>query len=475
VKQPGKTVVAGSYCRLSLASMEDTTKVDDQDVINHRTAEIRGWVIPPEHVYKDNSRSAWKRDRNRPRWDAMLQAIARGDIQAVVVYHGDRLIRQPYDLELLLNIARERGVRLASPTGERDLDNPDDQFILRIEAAQACRESDNTSRRMKNGNRRRREQGLVRRGGRGGRAFGFQTDGVTHIDAERDAIREAAHRVLAGEHVSVIARDLNERGFRTPTGGLFSHGTIKKMLLRPRYAGLMPDGENAAAWQPVHDEDRDKAREIWESLTAVLEHRAAAFDYVSNARRYLLSGIAACGSCGEPVAIRHNTRGATLLGYGCVNPACEKKVHRKAAHVDLYIEGGVLQLLADDGFIAGLTVGGDSGVAAEIAALQVRKAEAEKQLASLADHPNLKPDLLLASLASFDTRIGELRARIALSARRRLLVEHAGLSRQEWEGLPLETRRALVAASFRVTIAPTGRRGPGFDPDGVDLQPIEDD
>ncbi|KAB1141601.1 hypothetical protein F7R91_31780 [Streptomyces luteolifulvus] len=54
-------------------------------------------------------------------------------------------MRQPFDLERLLSVAESRGIRIASPSGARDLDNPDDRFILRIEVAQACRESDNTS------------------------------------------------------------------------------------------------------------------------------------------------------------------------------------------------------------------------------------------------------------------------------------------------------------------------------------------
>lgn len=467
--------MAASYCRLSLASMDDTTKVDDQDAINHRTAEVRGWVIPPEHVYKDNSRSAWKRDRKRPAWDAMLAAIERGEVQAIVVYHGDRLIRQSYDLEVLINLADQKGVKLASPTGTRDLDNNDDRFILRIEVAQACRESDNTSRRTRNGHRRRREQGLVRSGGRGGRAFGFEPDYVTHIPAECEALRECARRVLAGERASELARWLNSEGWRTPTGGEFVHGSLKKTLMRPRYAGLMPDGESAGAWEPVYDQDRGKAREVWENLCAVLEGRAAAFDYATNARRYLLTGVAVCGTCKEPVAIRHNVRGEALLGYGCINKACRKKVQRKVEHVDAYVAEWVVELLGDDDFIAGLSAGDDSALAAQIGVLQGRKAEAEGQLAALADHPNLKPDLLLATLARFDERIAELRAQIGLSARARLITDHSGLTPAGWEALSLSTKRGLVAATYRVTIVPTGRRGPGFDPDGVQLDLIEDE
>lgn len=455
--------------------MDDTTKVDDQDAINHRTAEMRGWVIPPQHVYKDNSASAWKRNRKRPRWDAMLGAIERGEIQAIVVYHGDRLIRQPYDLEMLINLADQKGIKLASPTGTRDLDNSDDRFILRIEAAQACRESDNTSRRTKNGHRRRREQGRVRAGGRGGRAFAFETNGLTHIEDEKAVLRELARRVLAGERVGELARELNERAaVFPPTGGRWQHATIKKMLMRPRYAGLLPDGETPAAWEPLYADDRDEAREVWESVCAVLERRAAAFDYATNARRYLLTGIARCGTCGQPVAIRHNTRDESLRGYGCINPDCGRKVHRQVRHVDRYVVTAVLELLADPEFMDEVARPPETGVAMQINALTARKKAAEQQLANLAD-VDVDPALIVQSLASFDRRIRELRGQMELTARRRLLLDHAGLSREEWKGLPLDTQRALVAACFRVTIIATGRRGPGFDPESVDLDPVGDE
>lgn len=464
----GRPVRAASYCRLSLAAMDDTTKVDDQDEINHRVASHRGWTIPDELVFKDNSRSAWRRDRKRPAWEQMLQAINRGEIDAIIVYHGDRLIRQPWDLELLLNVARERGIRLASPTGERNLDNPDDQFVLRIEAAQACRESDNLSRRQKNGIRRRREQGLVRSGGRGGRAFGFETDGVTHRQAEVILMRECADRILAGEGAGEIGRDWDARGLSTVTGANWNHGTIKKMMLRPRVVGLMPDGESKAAWEPILPRDR------WEAVCAVLQGRASVFHYVTNARAHLLSGIVVCGPCGEPLSIRHHSRNKQMIGYGCITPGC-RKTHRAQEYFDAYVIGHVLELLGNEGFISELEKPDDPGLAGEITGLEARKAEVEEQLRSLADHPSLRPDLLLASLASFDNRIAEIRDRIALSARRRLLLKYAGLDMAGWEALPLTTQRSLVQSSYRVTVWPVTKKGPGFDPNTIDMVPVDDE
>src|SRR6266567_63046 len=169
---------AGIYCRLSLAVMGDTTKVEDQKRICQELAARAGWEVA--EVYTDNSKSAWQPNRKRPRWDAMLADVDAGRLDAIIVYHGDRLIRRPEDLGDLLKLSRAKGIRLASPTGARDLGNADDEFVLWIEAAMANRESANISRRKKAGYERMRRAGRVRPGGRGGRAFGFAVDGITH-------------------------------------------------------------------------------------------------------------------------------------------------------------------------------------------------------------------------------------------------------------------------------------------------------
>jgi site-specific DNA recombinase len=53
------------------------------------------------------------------------------------VWHVDRLFRQPRDLERLIDLA-DAGFRVISSHGSRDLSNPDDRYILRIEVAHAA-------------------------------------------------------------------------------------------------------------------------------------------------------------------------------------------------------------------------------------------------------------------------------------------------------------------------------------------------
>lgn len=467
-------VRAGIYCRMSLQRDGDTTKVDDQQRICRDVAGRLGWKVAegvghphPDGVYTDNNESAWKPNRKRKGWDTMLADVEAGKINAIVVYHGDRLIRQPRDLEDLIDLARSRGTRLTSPTGTRDLGSPDDQFILRIEAAQACRASDDTSRRQKARFERWRREGRIFAGGPGGRRFGFETDGVTLRAAECDVIRESAERVLAGEAANRIEADLVERGWTTPAGKRIQHGTLKRWLVNPRYAGLMPDGETQAAWPAV------LKRETWERVRLVLEQKAAAYPRdPGNSVKWLLSGIAVCGNdgCGKTMMVAHvSSRGYRSVLYGCDkrNGGCGK-VWRNAAHLNAYVGAAVVARLNNPLNPEGRAMPVD--YAAEWAALEWERTETETRLRDYRSSAGML-DALAARLDSIDARMAELRELAAGSSRNRLLERYQGITREEWEALDLTVKRALVSACFRVTVLPASRRGPGFRTEDVRLVP----
>jgi len=463
---------------MSLASMGDTTKVDDQERMCRATAANLGWEVGdsyghplPNGVYQDNNRSAWKHDRKRPAWEQMLRDIEAGKINGIVVYHGDRLTRQPMDLEILISLSRTRGIKLASPTGVRDLNDDNDQFTLGIEANVYRKESAATSRRRKQQYERWRREGRVRTGGMGGRSYGFGTDGITQIPAECDHIRQMAAMLLAGEPTGALVRDAAERGALTPAGKPFTHGTVRKMLARPRYAGLMPDGENAAAWEPV------LGREAWERVRDVLDAKTATFAYATNARRWLLSGIAVCGApdgggeCGAPMQLRPSKgtgRQEYANGYNCSRAACRKS-YRSAAHLDAYVSAAVIARLNHPLNPRAQVPSPD--FAPEWAALAAERAETEELLAKPGRSAG-RARLLDARLDAIDARMAQLRELADTSGRDRLVRQYAGLTRGQWDDLDLAVRRALVAACFRVTVLPASRRGPGFRPGDVRLEPL---
>ena len=455
---------AGIYCRISLARFGDTVKVEDQERICRALCEQRGWVAG--EVYRDENKSAWQHNRKRPGWDRMLADVEAGKLDAIVVYHGDQLIRQPWDLEVLLRLARGKGVKLASPTGTRDLGSDEDQFILGIEANMARRESANTSRRKKNQYERMRRAGLVRSGGRGGRVFGFASDGVTHVPGETAIVREVCGRVLAGEEIRTIASALAARGVRTTAGTLMHPIAIRRMITNPRYAGLMPDGEQAAAWEPV------LSREQWEVASVILAARSGPMPPGHTARRHLLSGIAMCGACGAPLRARPAYAGRNgrqvAATYGCATDSGCRKVYRSQALLDAYVSRRTVNRLSHPANPPGAASHPDFG--REFQQLATERAATEATVKNYRTSPG-RVELLMSRLGTIDTRLAELRELATASNRARIMETHAGITAAEFGALPLGSRRALIAACYVVRVLPASKRGPGFRTEDVELTP----
>lgn len=464
-------VRAAIYTRISLAILKDTTKTDEQERLCRELCARRGWEVVK--VYTDLSKSAWKRKRNpdgslgqprRPGWDAMLADVKAGEFRAIVTYWGDRIVRQPRDLEDLLDLREGRSISLASIAGQYDFDNKDHRMMMRWEVARACNESDTISDRKKGQYERWRREGRVRTGGRGGRPFGFKPDGITHVPEEVAVLRDAARRILRGESVSSVAQSIT---LLTPAGRQFKTVTLRKMLARPRMAGLMPDEVSNAAWAPVLERDE------WEMICAILDSRSAACPRPTNARKWLLSGIAVCSECWTPLAIRQGSSRKghpAQLSYDCMRPGC-KKVSRAAALLDAFVSGAVVARLNNPANPQPEYQLHD-GLAAELAALTRRRSETEEAIAGLADTPGQRIDVLARALEGFDRKINDVREQMAAGVGERLLSAHANITREGWEALPLDVRRSLVRATFRVIVKPASKRGPGFRPEDVTLPPV---
>lgn len=102
---------AALYVRISFDKKKDRHGVERDERLVRRRCDELGFSLDERHVFVDNSRSAWKRNRQRPGWDALIAAVDTGEVDVILCADPDRLMRQPRDLETLIEIA-ERGVRV---------------------------------------------------------------------------------------------------------------------------------------------------------------------------------------------------------------------------------------------------------------------------------------------------------------------------------------------------------------------------
>src|SRR6266496_4356502 len=221
--QGRRPLVLDSYGRLSkVPETGELEKIEDQHADNLKVIKRVGGVLGLE---LSDGLSAWKRGVRRKDWERLLERVQSGESDGCVVWHTDRLFRQPRDLETLIDLA-ENGYKVYSAHGERDLADPDDRFILRIEVAHAARSSDDTSRRIKRRFATYREKGIGHIGGP--RRFGWPgrdltwtpSEGETDeerpmvpdvlVERERRALRDATDAALSGISEAVIAREWND-------------------------------------------------------------------------------------------------------------------------------------------------------------------------------------------------------------------------------------------------------------------------
>ena len=428
-------------------------------------ADDLGWVVGEEYV--DNDLSAWGAKR-RPAYERMLDDLAEGRRDGVVVYHQDRLTRRPSELEQFVDVLTKAGVGLVQfvAGAQVDVASGDGLLVLRVLGAVAANESASKSRRV------RRKLDEVAAAGRphGGsqRPFGFEADRITHRPDEAAVIRQLAARFLAGESLRSLAVWLDDQGIKTVNGGPWRTPTLAGLLASPRNAGLRQHrGEiiGPAVWDPIitpETRDRILARQLDRKVTGR-----------RSPRRYLLTGLLRCGRCGNKLfsSARQTSRRYVCLA-GPDHGGCGRLTVVADPLEDLIARAVLHRLdipdLAD-------ALDGRTSTDAVTAGLAGSIADDQAQLEDLATvHGNKEITLRewLAARKPIEARIADAQRRLARTTRSDALAGlpgHGARLSTSWAELNLTRQHAIVAAVMdRAAILPgTGARG--FDPDRVQI------
>jgi len=409
----------------------------------------------------------------------------------------DRLFRQPRDLERLIDLA-DHGFRVISSHGSRDLSDPDDRFILRIEVAHAARSSDDTSRRIKRRHQKYREEGRFT-GGRPG--FGFDRldktwkpgDGQTETDrprvpagqlaAERRALRDAVSGLLSGlTNQSAIARTWNAAGLLTTEGQEWVNNSVRDTLLRPTIAGRIEyQGElvSRLPGEPIIEE------RAWLRLKAKIDGRRRGRP-ISD--RYLATGLIRCGRCGKTMngqVARQTHDTNPRYRYGCNGQRGGCGLTIDMPRTDTELRALTIARLSDSRYARAIAAA-RAQVSARMAALTAEIDQIEAVQSALAERVGRRE----MSLADFEKSSGFLRADLEP-----LLAERDALSSgsiegptevltsvdvaRQWDQAETTTeRRAMLADAIgtdhvRILPSPPGPGQRRFNPDRIVLVPSD--
>lgn len=392
---------AAIYARISNDPRVDDTSprrggdglgVERQQEDCRALADTLGWDITSIHV--DNDISAYS-GKTRPGFEALLDEVKRGEIDAVLCWHTDRLYRSMKDLERIIEIAEAASISIRTVQGgDIDLSTSAGRMVARILGSVARQESEHMSERRRRFNRQKAERGQWQTANR---TFGYDMAG-NPVPDEADAIRRAVVDVLAGTSIQEIARRWNAQGLKTTLAGRVQRNPhtgkdivvsgqwtgrrVRRLLVNPKYAAIKTGKVNGKPveyqgdWTPLIDLD------TYRGLVAYLSDPSR-IKNTAYERKYLGSNLYRCGNCGGKMkaAMPGNARGRSNNRKSRAY-ACRDYAHtvRAGDPLDDYVTATVLERITQPDAADLL---GHHGV--DVSALSLKREALQRKLDGLTD------------------------------------------------------------------------------------------
>ncbi|MBC7226999.1 MAG: recombinase family protein [Thermoflexales bacterium] len=244
-------------------------------------------VFRDEHTGKNTDRPGFRR---------MMRMVYEGKANAIVCHRLDRFSRSLHDIMELFKELEEMNVVMAFAKDRFDFSTEEGRLEFHILAVFADWYVQNLAREV-----RKAKVSRVLKGYHNNQLpFGYRrgADGVGEPDPETAwAVREAYERYASGQYTDrEIAEWLNEQGFRTRRGRLWTKESVREMLQNEFYKGMVK--YRGSLYPGKHE--GIVPEELWERVQAVRgAHARAPRVYERRERVYLLSGLGRCAHCGR--------------------------------------------------------------------------------------------------------------------------------------------------------------------------------
>lgn len=308
-----------------------------------------GYKVVGEYI--DRALSAFKDIDKRDNFQRMIKDAKKRQFEMVIVYAFDRFARNRYDSVVYKHRLKECGVKVFSVTesfGDADEAMP---YEAMLEWA-----AENYSRSLgKNAARGMRESALKGQTTGGHVAFGFNCVEKRLVIDEHQApgVRLVFDMYANGKTKSQIAKALNDRGFRTMRGRLFTFNNVSHILANRLYIGDY-------TYKPGTPQEikRTCPRIVEDYVFNACQARAASdkknYGHKRSDVEYMLSGKMFCGHCGSAMTGDAGTsrNGDRYNYYTCFNhkkrQGCKKKSER-LEEIEAYVVAQTVAFILQPG------------------------------------------------------------------------------------------------------------------------------
>ncbi len=301
-----------AYCRVSTDKEDQANSLSGQ--IKYFTDYISGhtdWQMC--EVYYDEGISGTS-IKKRASFNRMIEDAILGKMDLILTKEVSRFARNTVDTLSYTRMLKGLNIGVLFMNDNIDTRDSDGELRLSIMASIAQEESRKTSERVKWGQKRRMEQGVVF----GRDMLGYNVkDGKMYINPDEvDIVKQIFDKFLndsKGTHV--IARELWEAGIKPKRAKEWTNTSILRVLRNEKYVGdlcqkktFTPDylshskKYNHGYEEMVYIKDHHEAiidRDTWEKTQNELTRRSPSNEQkMKHSNRYWCSGKLICGECG---------------------------------------------------------------------------------------------------------------------------------------------------------------------------------
>jgi DNA invertase Pin-like site-specific DNA recombinase len=303
------------YDRASTKNQEDNWSRVNAKEVGIRIAEQNGFTW--EYVKEIGSGTTLT---GRPEMMKILDRIAAGEVQVIIVQELDRLAR-PEDAivyNTIRQVIMEYNVIIYTHTSRVDLNNDDDDFVADITMSVAKKERKRTLKRMKRGVMARAEGGKFVGGqpGTGYAIVGRRETADFAIDPEEAKLVELIFETLetTGGNTTEAAKRLNKAGYRGKKGRLFTQATLRQIIDNKLYIGIF---ESKVTDKVTYRPDLQIIPLAqFERVQEMIKSRAGNGKKFGRRGHYIFTGVVACGNCGGVMTGGRRKNGQAF--YQCV-------------------------------------------------------------------------------------------------------------------------------------------------------------
>ena len=339
-----------AYCRVSTDKDDQANSfASQQRYFKEYIGRMPGWELFEIFAHEGISGTNTKK---RKAFNRMIACAKHGDFDLIITKEISRFARNTLDSIYYTRELKKHGVGVIFLNDNINTLDPDAELRLTIMSSIAQEESRKTSERVKWGQKRRMEQGVVF----GRDMLGYDVkDGQIFINEDGAKVVRLIFGkfVREGKGAHTIARELREAGYKTITGNaVWTNTVIYKILRNEKYCGDLVQKKTITPDYLSHEKKYNKgeeefvilkdhhepiiSRELFDAANKILDGRALSPQgKAKHSNRYAFSGKIKCGICGGTFAARCIARkdGSIYKAWRCLEGAQHGKRHiDKAGH-----------------------------------------------------------------------------------------------------------------------------------------------